>query len=35
MALVVPGLFATMALPAYAFTPATDEASGSSTLQSL
>ncbi|SFO03143.1 C40 family peptidase [Mycetocola miduiensis] len=34
MALVVPGLFATMALPAYAFTPATD-AAGNSSLQSL
>jgi cell wall-associated NlpC family hydrolase len=35
MALVVPGLFATMALPAYAFTPATDGATGNSALQSL
>ena len=35
MALVVPGLFATMALPAYAFTPSTDDAAGTSTLQSL
>lgn len=35
MALVVPGLFATVALPAYAFTPSTDDASGSSQLQSL
>ncbi len=34
MALVVPGLFATMALPAYAFTPATD-AAGHSSLHSL
>ncbi|MET0716641.1 MAG: C40 family peptidase [Mycetocola sp.] len=34
MALVVPGLFATMALPAYAFTPQTD-AAGNSSLQSL
>ncbi|MBG6239184.1 cell wall-associated NlpC family hydrolase [Mycetocola sp. CAN_C7] len=35
MALVVPGLFATMALPAYAFTPVTDDADGTSELQSL
>ena len=35
MALVVPGLFATVALPAYAFTPSTDDAAGSSKLQSL
>lgn len=35
MALVVPGLFATVALPAYAFTPSVDDASGSSQLQSL
>jgi cell wall-associated NlpC family hydrolase len=35
MALVVPGLFATMALPAYAFTPSDDQAAGGSTLQSL
>lgn len=35
MALVVPGLFATVALPAYAFTPAADDASGTSELQSL
>ncbi|MCU1560889.1 C40 family peptidase [Mycetocola sp.] len=34
MALVVPGLFATMALPAYAFTPETD-AAGTASLQSL
>lgn len=35
IALVVPGLFATVALPAYAFTPATDTAAGTSELQSL
>ena len=35
MALVVPGLFATVALPAYAFTPSADTASGSSELQAL
>ncbi|WP_183084937.1 C40 family peptidase [Mycetocola manganoxydans] len=35
MALVVPGLFATVALPAYAFSPIEENAAGSSTLQSL
>ncbi|MET4638839.1 C40 family peptidase [Mycetocola sp. 2940] len=35
MALVVPGLFATMALPAYAFTPATGDLANGSSLQSL
>ncbi|MET1052206.1 MAG: C40 family peptidase [Mycetocola sp.] len=35
MALVVPGLFATVALPAYAFPPSADEAAGTSELQSL
>lgn len=35
MAVVVPGLFATMALPAYAFTPAADDLTAGSTLQSL
>lgn len=35
MALVVPGLFATVALPAYAFTPAAEDASGTSELQAL
>lgn len=36
MAIVVPGLFGTVALPAYAFSPtATDDAGASSTLQTL